>query len=320
MKLRYTGNPAEKEPLQIFNETMRELINEDSAVVYIDADLMGSLKTAQLWKDYPHNVFNTGIQEANMIGVAAGLYLDGFKPYVHSFSPFISRRVFDQVFLSIGYGRKSIRIIGSDAGIMATHNGGTHMSFEDIAMMCTIPNACIADVSDPVVFGKLLRLTKDREGVTYIRTARRNLQDIYLPDEEFKIGKGKVLKNGTDITLFATGIMVATCLEAAKKLEQQGVNARVVDVFTIKPLDKELVLQCAKETKAIVTCENASIYGGLGSAVAGYLSEVKPTKIKRVGICDEFGCVGNEQFLRRKYGLTIENITSQARNLLNGVS
>ena len=316
MQLRYTGNPAEKEPLQIFNETMRELINEDNKVVYIDADLMGSLKTAQLWKDYPNNVFNTGIQEANMIGVAAGLYLDGFKPYVHSFSPFASRRVFDQVFLSIGYGKKSIRIIGSDAGIMATNNGGTHMSFEDVAMMRTIPDACVADVSDPIVFGKLLRLTKDREGVTYIRTARRNLKDIYLPDEKFELGKGKVLKDGTDITLIATGIMVATCLEAAKELEKEGISARVVDVFTIKPLDEELVLKCANETKAIVVCENASIHGGLGSTVAEYLSEVKPTKIKRIGICDEFGCVGNEQFLREKYGLTVENVIQQAKTLL----
>ena len=316
MQLRYTGNPAEKEPLQIFNETMRELINEDNKVVYIDADLMGSLKTAQLWKDYPNNVFNTGIQEANMIGVAAGLYLDGFKPYVHSFSPFASRRVFDQAFLSIGYGKKSIRIIGSDAGIMATNNGGTHMSFEDVAMMRTIPEACVADVSDPIVFGKLLRLTKDREGVTYIRTARRNLKDIYLPDEKFELGKGKVLKDGTDITLIATGIMVATCLEAAKELEKEGISARVVDVFTIKPLDEELVLKCANETKAIVVCENASIHGGLGSAVAEYLSEVKPTKIKRIGICDEFGCVGNEQFLREKYGLTVENVVQQAKKLL----
>ena len=316
MQLRYTGNPAEKEPLQIFNETMRELINEDNKVVYIDADLMGSLKTAQLWKDYPNNVFNTGIQEANMIGVAAGLYLDGFKPYVHSFSPFASRRVFDQAFLSIGYGKKSIRIIGSDAGIMATNNGGTHMSFEDVAMMRTIPDACVADVSDPIVFGKLLRLTKDREGVTYIRTARRNLKDIYMPDEAFELGKGKVLKDGTDITLIATGIMVATCLDAAKVLEKEGISARVVDVFTIKPLDEDLVLKCAKETKAIVVCENASIHGGLGSAVAEYLSEAKPTKIKRIGICDEFGCVGNEQFLREKYGLTVENVVMQAKNFL----
>lgn len=316
MQLRYTGAPAEKEPLQIFNETMRELFEEDNKVVYIDADLMGSLKTAQLWKDYPNNVFNTGIQEANMIGVAAGMYLNGFKPYVHSFSPFVSRRVFDQVFLSIGYGEKSIRIIGSDAGIMATNNGGTHMSFEDIAMMRTIPNACVVDITDSAMLGSMLKITKNRTGVTYIRTARRGLKDIYMPDEKFEIGKGKILQEGSDVTLIACGIMVATCLEAAKVLKTQGINARVVDIITIKPIDKELVLNCAKNTNAIVVCENANIIGGLGSAVSEYLSEVYPTTILKVGIQDCYGCVGNEQFLREKYGLTVDNIVSKVRSVI----
>ena len=319
MQLRYTGGKAEKEPLQVFNETMRELFEEDKRVVYLDADLMGSLKTAQLWKDYPKNVFNTGIQEANMIGVAAGMYLNGLKPYVHSFSPFASRRVFDQIFLSIGYAKKSIRIIGSDAGIMATNNGGTHMSFEDVAMMRTIPDACVIDVSDPVMFGELLKLTKDRPGVTYIRTARRDLKDIYVPDEKFEIGKGKILREGSDVSLIASGIMVATCLEAAEKLAQIGINARVVDIITIKPIDKELVIDCAKTTNAIVVCENANVIGGLGSAVCDITAEHYPVHVEKIGIQDEFGCVGNEQFLREKYGLTVENIVEKVRELYKNV-
>lgn len=319
MQLRYTGGKAEKEPLQVFNETMRELFEEDKRVVYLDADLMGSLKTAQLWKDYPKNVFNTGIQEANMIGVAAGMYLNGLKPYVHSFSPFASRRVFDQVFLSIGYAKKSIRIIGSDAGIMATNNGGTHMSFEDVAMMRTIPDACVIDASDPVMFGELLKLTKDRPGVTYIRTARRDLKDIYVPDEKFEIGKGKILREGSDVSLIASGIMVATCLEAAEKLAQIGINARVVDIITIKPIDKELVIDCAKTTNAIVVCENANVIGGLGSAVCDITAEHYPVHVEKIGIQDEFGCVGNEQFLREKYGLTVENIVEKVRELYKNV-
>ena len=316
MQLRYTGGKAEKEPLQVFNETMRELFEEDKRVVYLDADLMGSLKTAQLWKDYPKNVFNTGIQEANMIGVAAGMYLNGLKPYVHSFSPFASRRVFDQVFLSIGYAKKSIRIIGSDAGIMATNNGGTHMSFEDVAMMRTIPDACVIDASDPVMFGELLKLTKDRPGVTYIRTARRDLKDIYVPDEKFEIGKGKILREGSDVSLIASGIMVATCLEAAEKLAQIGVNARVVDIITIKPIDKELVIDCAKTTNAIVVCENANVIGGLGSAVCDITAESCPVCVEKIGINDKYGCVGNEQFLREKYGLTVESIVEKAKKLI----
>ena len=316
MQLRYTGGKAEKEPLQVFNETMRELFEEDKRVVYLDADLMGSLKTAQLWKDYPKNVFNTGIQEANMIGVAAGMYLNGLKPYVHSFSPFASRRVFDQIFLSIGYAKKSIRIIGSDAGIMATNNGGTHMSFEDVAMMRTIPDACVIDASDPVMFGELLKLTKDRPGVTYIRTARRDLKDIYVPDEKFEIGKGKILREGSDVSLIASGIMVATCLEAAEKLAQIGVNARVVDIITIKPIDKELVIDCAKTTNAIVVCENANVIGGLGSAVCDITAESCPVCVEKIGINDKYGCVGNEQFLREKYGLTVESIVEKAKKLI----
>lgn len=316
MELRYTGGKPELEVFQVFNKTMRALIEEDPKVVYLDADLMGSLKTADLWHDFPNNVFNTGIQEANMVGVACGMYLNGMKPYVHSFAPFASRRVFDQVFLSVGYGKKSIRVIGSDAGIMATHNGGTHMCFEDVAMMRSVPDACVVDVSDPTMCGAFLRLTKDRPGLTYIRTPRRDLPDIYLPDMQFEIGKGKVLREGRDVTLIGSGIMVATCLQAAQQLAEQGIDARVVDIVTIKPLDKELVRSCAQETGAIVTAENANIIGGLGSAVAEYLSEVQPTPVLRVGIRDEYGCVGMESYLREAYGLTPETISEQAKKAI----
>lgn len=316
MQTLYKEKNTTKEIFQIFNETMEELFLEDEKVVYLDADLMGSMKTQELWKKYPKNVFNCGIQEANMVGVAAGLYLNGFKPYIHSFSPFISRRVFDQAFLSVAYAKKSVRLIGSDAGIMATNNGGTHMSFEDVAMMRTIPNACIIDVTDGNMFKSFLKSTKDRDGLTYFRTARRNLVDIYPENEKFEEGKGKILKEGSDVTLIASGIMVRTCLEASDVLEQKGISTRVVDSITIKPLDKDLVLDCANKTKAIITAENASIYGGLGAAVSEYLSEVKPTIVKKIGINDEFGCVGNEQFLREKYGLTVESIVEKTLNSL----
>lgn len=313
MEIRFTGQKPEKEVSQIFNETMRELITEDPNVVYLDADLMGSLKTQDLWHEFPDNVFNTGIQEANMIGVACGMYLNGMKPYVHTFAPFASRRVFDQAFLSIAYAHKSVRIIASDAGIMATHNGGTHMCFEDVAMMRTVPDACVVDVSDPVMCGAFLKLTKDRPGLTFIRTPRRDLPDIYYPGTVFEEGKGKVLRDGTDVTLIGCGIMVGTCLQAADILAAQGISARVVDIVTIKPLDHELVVDCAKRTGAIVTAENANVIGGLGSAVAEYLSENYPTRILRVGVEDTFGRVGVEAFLREAYGLTAEHIVEKAK-------
>lgn len=313
MNIRYTGKKPETEVFQVFNQTMRQMIAEDSGVVYLDADLMGSLKTQDLWHEFPKNVFNSGIQEANMVGVACGMYLNGMKPYVHSFAPFASRRVFDQVFLSVAYAQKSVRVIASDAGIMATHNGGTHMCFEDIAMMRSVPGACVVDVSDPTMCGEFLKSTKDRPGLTFIRTPRRDLPDIYCAGTKFEEGKGKILREGKDITLIGCGIMVATCLEAAELLSREGVQARVIDIVTIKPLDTKLILDSAVATKAIVTAENANILGGLGSAVAEYTASVYPIPVLRVGVEDTFGRVGVESFLREAYGLTAEHIAAKAR-------
>ena len=311
MELRFTGEKPEKEMNQVFSETMRELFLEDSSVVYLDADLMGSLKTQELWHEFPQNVFNTGIQEANMIGMACGLYLNGFKPYVHSFSPFVSRRAFDQIFISIAYAEKSIRVIGSDPGIMATMNGGTHMCFEDVAMMRTVPGACIVDVSDAVMCRFFLRQTKNRPGLTYFRMPRRDLPDIYQEEEVFEEGKGKILIEGSDVTLICSGIMVATCLEAAEKLNKSGVSTRVVDVVTIKPLDKQLIVNCAANSKQIYTIENANINGGLGSAVCEVLTDNYPTDITRIGIDDKFGTVGNALYLREKFALTTDKIAEK---------
>lgn len=313
MNLRYTGNAPEKELFQIFADTMENLFNEDPSVVYLDADLMGSLKTQNLWKKYPKNVFNCGIQEANMVGVAAGLYLAGFKPYIHSFTPFASRRVFDQVFLSVGYAKKSVRIIGSDAGIMATHNGGTHMCFEDIALMRTVPNACIIDVTDGAMFADLLKKTKDYDGLVYFRTARRGVPDIYRSETDFEIGKGKILRDGSDCTVIASGIMVATALQAAETLSREGISARVVDIVTVKPLDTDLILDCAKKTGCIVTAENHNVIGGLGSAVSEYTSEHCPVPVCKVGVQDRFGQVGTEPFLREQYALTAQEIVRKVK-------
>ncbi len=316
MNLRYTGEKAEKEIFEIFHDAMTELIEEDDRVVYLDADLMGSLKTQDLWKKYPKRVFNVGIQEANLVGMACGMYLNGFKPYIHSFSPFMSRRVFDQLFVSVAYAKKSVRLIGSDAGIMATMNGGTHMSFEDIAMMRTIPGACIVDVSDPVMCKAFLKNTKDRPGLTYIRMPRRDLPDIYEVGTKFKEGRGKVLREGIDVTLIASGIMVATCLEAAEILAGFGIGARVIDIVTIKPIDEDIILKSAEKTDLIVTAENANIRGGLGGAVTEILSEHAPRRVLRIGIDDEFGCIGNVAFLREKYGLTAQAIVDRIKNTL----
>ena len=313
MELRYTGENPEKEIFQVFGETMEELFKEDSKVVYLDADLMGSLKTQNLWKNYPKNVFNCGIQESNMVGVAAGLFLAGFKPYIHTFTPFATRRVFDQAFLSVGYANKSVRIIGSDSGIMATHNGGTHMCFEDVAIMRTVPNACVIDITDGAMLADMLKKTKDYKGLVYIRTARRGVPDIYPTNTEVEIGQGKILKDGSDCTIVASGIMVATALQASEILSKEGISVRVVDIVTVKPIDIELLKDSAKKTGCIVTAENHNVIGGLGSAVCEYISENCPVPVCKVGVQDQFGQVGNEPFLREQYKLTSQEIVNKVK-------
>lgn len=312
----YNGNPPGKEISQIFVDTMRELIQEDQNVIYIDADLMASMKSKDLWMEFPNNVINTGIQEANMIGVAAGMYLTGRKPYVHSFAPFASRRCFDQAYVSIGYAKKSLRIIGSEPGICATDNGGTHMTFEDMALMRAIPNSVVIDISDGKMFQELMLKTKDMEGVIYFRTPRRGLCDIYSDDEEFEIGQSKLVRKGQDCTVVASGIMLATAIEASKILSSKGIDIEVLDPVTVKPLDKKAIIESAKKTKKVITIENHNIIGGLGGAIAELLGEEFPVPIKRIGIKDLFGQVGTEIYLREQYGLTVEAIVDEISTFL----
>lgn len=301
VELKYTGEMPVKEITQIYNETMEELFQEDSKVVYLDADLMGSLKTKELWKKYPDNVFNTGIQEANMVGVACGMYIAGHKPYIHSFAPFASRRVFDQIFISGAYAKKRIKVIGSDAGIAATYNGGTHMYFEDIGLYRTIPGACIVDVSDGTMFSYLLKELKDYDGIVYFRTARRGVKDIYSAEETFEPGKGKILMEGNDATIIASGLQVEQAILAAKQLYEEGISVRVIDPITVKPLDEELIIESAKKTGLIVTTENHNVCGGLGDAVASLVAGIFPVPVLKNGIPDVFGQVGFDEYLREQY-------------------
>lgn len=313
--LNYTGE-LEKKPVALAS-VLEELIQHDPKVVYIDADLMLLTNVLDLYKAYPDRVFNTGIQEANMVGVAAGLSLLGFKPYIHSFAAFISRRAFDQLFLSIAYAHKSVRVIGSEPGIRQEFNGGTHMCFEDIALMRSIPNATIFDVTDSTMFYSLLRQTKDLHGIYYFRMPFKNILEVYGEDTDFTIGKGIVLKNGTDATIIACGLLVTVALEAAKLLEKENISVRVVDMFTVKPLDEELVIHCAASTGAIVTAENGTVYGGLGSAVSEVLSAHYPIPVIPVGVKDEFGEVGPESYLRERFGFTPENLVVNVKKAIS---
>lgn len=313
----YDGSMDKAPYKSVFARVMDELLAADRDVVYLDADLMNSFGTLGLVGKYPGRAVDVGIAEANMMGMAGGLSAGGKKPYCHTFGPFASRRSFDQSFLSIAYAGNSVRIIGSDPGVTAAFNGGTHMPFEDVALMRAVPMATVIDVSDATQLEAMLWDTKDREGLTYIRTTRKTYPALYSADHPFAIGMGEVVRNGKDITIVAAGLMVGEAMKAAGLLEQKDIQARVVDMFTIKPLDVALVLACAQETGAILTSENHNIVGGLGEAVASALMENGMcVPFARHGVEDRFGQVGPQDYLQQKYGLTAEVLAERAERLV----
>jgi transketolase len=253
-----------------------------------------------------------------MVGIAAGLSAVGKIPFAHSFGCFTSRRACDQIMISCAYSKLNVRLIGSDPGITAAHNGGTHMPFEDMGVLRSIPHITLMDVTDPVMLADLIaQLSTDKYyGVYYLRFPRKNAKAIYAEGSTFEIGKGVTLRDGKDVTLVASGFLVAEALAAAETLAAEGISARVVDLFTWKPLDAELIAKCAAETGALVTAENHNITGGLFAAVSEAAARSRPVPIEPVGIEDEFGQVGGEDFLQKAYDLTAEHIVRAAKTAI----
>jgi len=301
---------------QVYANTMLELAQKSEDIICLEADLMSAIATSALLEKIPKQIINCGIMEANMMGMASGLSLTGKIPYVHTFAQFATRRAFDQLFVSGAYARLNIKILGSDSGVTAEHNGGTHMAFEDLGLMRLIPNAYVYEASDANQLGFLLRKIEKEPGIHYIRTIRKKAVHLYDEKERFETGKGKVLLEGKDVTLIASGIMVAESLKAAELLQKQGIEATVIDMFTIKPIDKELLIEYAQKTKRIVTAENHNVIGGLGSAVAEVLSEHCPIKMRRIGVKEQFGQVGKAEYLKEHYKLTAKDIAKAAFELL----
>lgn len=300
-----------------FGKTIEDIANNDKNVVYLDADLMNSSGTYGFWKRNPEQAINVGIAEANMMGIAGGLSAGGKYPYVHTFGPFASRRSYDQIFISIAYAGNSACIFGSDPGVCAAYNGGTHMPFEDVALMRAVPKSTVIEISDTVMMDKILRMVKNRKGLTYLRSSRKNYAKVYSEDQEFEIGKGIILRDGKDVTIIATGLMIHEAMKAAEKLAEEGIEARVVDMFTVKPVDSALVADSAKTTGAIVSAENHNIIGGLGDAVAAALFETNSlVPMERVGVKDEFGQVGQQDYLQQHYGLTDKEIYAAAKKAI----
>ena len=299
--------------------TLNELMGQDKSIVYVDCDLMGCINTKQLRKNYPDRAFEAGIAEGNAAGVSAGLAATGKKVFFHSFGTFSSRRCYDQIYMSAAYAGLSVRVLGSDAGVTAAFNGGTHMPLEDAAMYLSIPTATVIDPADYDQLASVTRGLVNVEGVSFTRFVRKDVIRVYDEGSEFEIGKGVVLHESDkdQATIITSGIMVDESLKAYEALQAEGINVRVIDMFTWKPLDEELVIKAAKETGAIVTAENHNTCCGLGSVVANCLAKNCPTVQEFVGVQDEFGQVGPQSFLMDTYGLRAANIVEAVKKAIS---
>ena len=285
-------------------------------IVIVEADLMKALKTTMFADKYPERTVNVGVQEANMIGVAAGLANMGKLPFTHTFTPFATRRVFDQVTLSVAYSGLNVKMCGSDPGIMAQLNGGTHMSLEEVGLMRNLPGMTVVEPVDGVQLAALFPQIIDHKGPVYIRLLRQEFDPIFNDDQPFTLGKATQIIEGKDVTIIATGIMVKEALDAAKTLKEEGIDASVINIHTIKPIDREAIIHDVKKTNAVVVAENHNIINGLGSAVAEVIGEHYPAPLERVGVKDHFGEVGKKDFLMEKFGLKAKNIVDAAHRVI----
>lgn len=290
-------------------ETLQELMKDDDKITALEADLGGASGFTKIKKTNPERFIQCGIAEANMMGVAAGLSLTGFKPFTHTFAPFATRRVFDQLFLSGAYAGNTINVYGSDPGFSVASNGGTHTAWEDVALIREIPGAVICDPADDVQMEWIIKEFLKMEGIHYVRSNRKAVRNVYKKGSSFKIGQGNILKEGKDILIIAAGQLVSEALDCVEELEKEGYSVEVIDMFTIKPLDEKLLIKEAKGKSKIVTIENHSIYGGLGSAVSEVIAENGiSVPVKRIGVKEKFGQVGTAEFLQEEFGLTAKQI------------
>lgn len=291
---------------------------EHEEIVVLDADLAAATKTGMFQAAYPERFINCGIAESNMIGVAAGLAAAGKVPFASSFAMFAAGRAYEQVRNSVGYPHLNVKIGATHAGISVGEDGATHQCNEDIALMRTIPGMVVINPSDDIEARAAVRAAYEHVGPVYMRFGRLAVPVINdRPDYKFELGKGVVLREGKDVTIIATGLPVNNCLHAAEKLAEKGIDAKVINIHTIKPLDEELVIEAAKETGKVVTVEEHSVIGGLGSAVCDVLSEKAPTKVMKIGINDVYGESGPALELIEKYGLGVNGIYEKIKSFVS---
>ena len=300
---------------QAYGKVLVELGAENPNLVVMDADLSKSTMTADFGKAYPDRFFNMGIAEQNLYGTACGLALSGKTVCASTFAMFAAGRAFEIIRNSIGYTHANVKVCATHAGITVGEDGASHQTFEDIALMRTIPGMTVVNPSDGVSAMKLLRQVVDFEGPAYVRLGRAAVPVCYDEADEIVLGKGNQLRDGKDVTIIATGIMVNEALMAADQLAAEGIDARVIDMHTIKPLDENIIVKAASETGAIVTAEEHSVIGGLGSAVAEVVVKKCPVKMVMVGQQDTFGESGKPDELKKKYGMTADDIVKAVKGL-----
>ena len=299
---------------EAYGNTLAELKDNENVVV-LEADLGHATKSLKFQEVCPQRFFNMGIAEADMIGTAAGLAACGKVPFASTFSVFATGRAFDQVRNSVCYPNLNVKIVGTHAGITVGEDGGTHQAIEDIALMRSLPNMSIVVPSDDVEARAAVLAAAAYKGPMYLRMARVASPTYHNDSYVFTLGKGEIIREGSDLTIIACGLMVMKAMEAAEQLAKEGVSVRVINMHTIKPLDHKLVIESAEKTGKIITVEEANILGGLGSAVCETVSEYCPVPVKRIGVRDIFGKSGNPDKLLQEYGLTAEHIIEEARKL-----
>lgn len=293
---------------QSYGEKLAELGEKNKDIIVLDADLSAATKTSIFAKKFPERFFDMGIAEQDMISTAAGLATFGKTVFASSFAMFACGRSYDQIRNSVAHPKLNVKICASHAGITVGEDGATHQMLEDLGMMRGLPNMTVMCTSDDRETKWAVEEISKMDGPVYLRLCRLNTPQIYGEEQNFKIGKGVQIGNGTDATVFATGVVVPEAIKAKEELEKQGINIRVIDIHTIKPIDKELIIKCAKETKKLVSIEDHNIIGGLGSAISEVLTEEYPAKLIRMGMKDRFGKSGPAKELLKYFGLTSEDI------------
>jgi len=298
---------------QSYGEALAKLGEENENIVVLDADLSTATKTNIFAKKFPDRFVNVGIAEQNLIGTAAGLATYGKIPFVSTFAVFAAGRAYDQIRNSVCYPKLNVKICATHAGITVGEDGATHQMLEDLSLMRTLPNMTVISPSDDTQTRWAIEEASKLEGPVYVRLARLATPVIYDENQKFKIGKMVQLGEGTDATVFATGVMVAESLKAQQELAKEGINIRVIDVHTVKPIDREMIVRCAKETKKIITIEDHSVIGGLGSAICEVLAEEYPTKVIRMGMKDRFGKSGKAEQLLKYFAMDSEALIEELK-------